>query len=105
MRLVNTKNVLLDEFPGDDTPPYAILSHRWEKEEVSFDDIVTGAAGTRAGYPKILGACRVALADGWQFVWTDSVCINKASSAELSEAINSMFKWVRTTTFPRSVCI
>ncbi|KAJ4224929.1 hypothetical protein NW757_014308 [Fusarium falciforme] len=27
------------------------------------------------------------------YVWVDTFCIDKASSAELSEAINSMYKW------------
>ena len=29
------------------------------------------------------------------YVWVDTCCINKESSAELSEAINSMFKWYK----------
>jgi hypothetical protein len=31
--------------------------------------------------------------DGHKYVWIDTCCIDKRSSAELSEAINSMWKW------------
>lgn len=37
--------------------------------------------------------CHRALQDGFQYVWIDTCCIDKSSSAELSEAINSMFRW------------
>lgn len=43
--------------------------------------------------PKIKGICRVAREAGYRLVWIDSCCIDNASSAELSEAINSMFEW------------
>jgi hypothetical protein len=44
-------------------------------------------------FEKIRGACRQAAIDGFKFVWVDTCCIDKSSSAELSEAINSMFRW------------
>lgn len=47
------------------------------------------------GYFKVLGCCKQALLDGWKWAWIDSCCIDKTSSAELSEAINSMFLWYR----------
>lgn len=40
---------------------------------------------------KIRGVCQVARKAGYDFVWVDSGCIDKSSSAELAEAINSMF--------------
>ncbi|KAI0364778.1 hypothetical protein BV20DRAFT_1056937 [Pilatotrama ljubarskyi] len=43
--------------------------------------------------PKIKDACKTARDRGYRFIWIDSCCIDKASSAELSEAINSMFLW------------
>ncbi|KAJ1324376.1 HET domain-containing protein [Microdochium nivale] len=46
-----------------------------------------------AGHAKIDACCRTAKADGFQYVWIDTCCIDKQSSAELSEAINSMFAW------------
>lgn len=40
-------------------------------------------------------ACVVARRDGFRYIWIDSCCIDKTSSSELSEAINSMFNWYR----------
>ena len=43
--------------------------------------------------PKVRDACFIALAQGYKYIWIDSCCIDKTSSAELSEAINSMYFW------------
>ncbi len=43
--------------------------------------------------PKVREACTVARANGYQYIWIDSCCIDKTSSSELSEAINSMYAW------------
>lgn len=73
-------------------PPYAILSHTWGKQEVSFKDIQTPAtAQCKAGFAKIGYVCQQAIRDGMEWAWVDTCCIDKSSSAELSEAINSMF--------------
>ncbi|KAM5545994.1 hypothetical protein V8D89_000120 [Ganoderma adspersum] len=45
--------------------------------------------------PKVRDACFIALAQGYKYIWIDSCCIDKTSSAELSEAINSMYFWYR----------
>jgi hypothetical protein len=85
----------LEEF-YDDIPHYAILSHRWGKatEEVSFKDIESGAdISKKEGYKKLQYLCQQALEDGFKYVWIDTCCIDKSSSAELSEAINSMYNW------------
>ncbi|PMD34428.1 HET-domain-containing protein [Hyaloscypha variabilis F] len=94
MRLLNAKTLKLHSFFGRDIPPYAILSHRWGESEVMFQDLEheRGVDVARAD-PKIFGCCTQALKDGWDYVWIDSCCIDKSSSAELSEAINSMFSW------------
>ena len=42
---------------------------------------------------KIRKACAVARAGGYRYIWIDSCCIDKTSSSELSEAINSMYAW------------
>jgi hypothetical protein len=86
---------VLEEF-YDEIPPYAILSHRWGKatEEVSFKDIETGLdISKKEGYRKLQYCCQHALEDGFKYVWIDTCCIDKSSSAELSEAINSMYNW------------
>ncbi|KAJ9651501.1 hypothetical protein H2198_009229 [Neophaeococcomyces mojaviensis] len=110
--------------------PYAILSHRWlsrPHHEVLFTDIevidngedqnttidtevdvdvvknaqYTGKSpGSKPGFKKLQGAARQALEDGYYYIWVDTCCIDKNSSAELSEAINSMWTWYSTS----SVC-
>ncbi|KAH9208516.1 hypothetical protein DL95DRAFT_428641 [Leptodontidium sp. 2 PMI_412] len=47
----------------------------------------------KAGFRKIEGVCGIAVSDGFEYIWIDTCCIDKTSSAELSEAINSMFRW------------
>lgn len=46
-----------------------------------------------SGFCKIMRFREVAAAQGYDWVWADTVCIDKTSRAELSEAINSMFRW------------
>lgn len=93
MRLLDSRTLRLVEFFGASIPKYAILSHRWEDEEVSLQDMQTGVAKDKKGYRKIESCCRRARLDGHEWVWIDTCCIDKTSSAELSEAINSMFRW------------
>ena len=93
MRLLHTTNITLEEFEGTNIPDYAILSHRWETEEVSLQDMECGKAMNKRGYAKIKGCCLQAAKDGLKYVWIDTCCIDKTSSAELSQAINSMYQW------------
>ncbi|KAI0403472.1 heterokaryon incompatibility protein-domain-containing protein [Xylaria palmicola] len=93
MRLIDIPSMTICEYQGEEVPPYAILSHTWGKEEVSFSDFEEGRRASMQGFQKILGCCRQAAYDGLKAVWIDTCCIDKRSSAELSEAINSMFKW------------
>jgi ankyrin repeat protein len=93
MRLLHTKYFKLQEFGGREVPNYAILSHTWGKEEVTLQDITTNKARKLLGYAKVSKACLVAAADGFDYVWIDTCCIDKTSSAELSEALNSMYRW------------
>ncbi|KAH8585897.1 heterokaryon incompatibility protein-domain-containing protein [Bisporella sp. PMI_857] len=79
----------------DDIPQYAILSRTWGLEEVTFQDMKEGNGTSKAGFDKIRFYGEQARHDGWQYFWVDTCCIDKSSSAELSEAINSMFQWYR----------
>ncbi|KAL3426462.1 het domain protein [Phlyctema vagabunda] len=74
---------------------YAILSHVWgsPKDEVSFEDMLAGTGESKKGYAKLVGCCKQAQKDGLAYIWVNTCCINKASSAELSEAIVSMFQY------------
>ncbi|KAJ2995919.1 hypothetical protein NUW58_g1143 [Xylaria curta] len=92
---------------------YAILSHTWgwrdeqtgkwahKADEVTyserhnfrdpFDQSLD--PNKRRAYQKIYYTCRRALDLGCDYVWIDSCCIDKSNSAELTESINSMFRW------------
>lgn len=96
MRLLNTKpsdtgNFIIEEFFGE-PPSYAILSHTWQEMEVTFQDITTGVIDKK-GFKKVKDCCTFARADGYEYAWIDTCCIDKTSSAELSESLNSMYRW------------
>lgn len=93
MRLIDLYSMRLREFVGDQIPPYGILSHTWGDGEVTFTDFKAGNAKDKLGFEKIHCLCTQAKLDGLEFVWCDTCCTDKSSSAELSESINSMFKW------------
>jgi hypothetical protein len=97
MWLLNARTLELHEFIGNNVPPYAILSHVWGPEEVSFAEMKKAkhreAAKKKIGFSKIEGCCAQVVRDGHEWAWVDSCCIDKRSSAELSEAINSMWTW------------
>lgn len=101
MLLINTSTLLLEPFYGDEIPPYAILSHTWADGEVSFPEFMqlsetkNDRITSKAGYLKISATCERARNDGHCYAWIDTCCIDKTSSAELTEAINSMFGWYR----------
>lgn len=99
MWLLDVKTLELEEFIGDNIPAYCILSHTWGPEEVSFVEIkkpkYREIAKRKAGFSKVQGCCVQAEKDGFEWAWVDSCCIDKRSSAQLSEAINSMFQWYR----------
>lgn len=102
MWLVNTATLTLEQFFGEQAPPYVILSHTWGDGELTFQEFQQAhnhSAVTditrKAGYLKISAACQQAQLNGYQYAWVDTCCIDKTSSAELNEGINSMFGWYR----------
>nr|RBR00943.1 hypothetical protein FVER53263_01624 [Fusarium verticillioides] len=100
MWLINTKTYKLEDFVN---PPlsYSILSHTWEGDEVLFQDMESlPYARSKAGWKKIEMTCEASRQANILHAWIDTYCIDKRSSAELSEAINSMFAWYRQS----SVC-
>ncbi|OTA82018.1 hypothetical protein M434DRAFT_401174 [Hypoxylon sp. CO27-5] len=90
-------------FGDEQREPYAILSHRWGSDEITLkefdlinehvDNGSSHPSTTKAGYRKIKGCCEKAKENGIDWVWVDTCCIDQTSSAELSEAINSMYRW------------
>ncbi|KAH8665196.1 heterokaryon incompatibility protein-domain-containing protein [Tricladium varicosporioides] len=125
MRLINVRTLDMEEYFGDNTPEYAILSHTWGHDEISFQEwtmltqshkvqhskisdfevtilqllnlLPPDDIKQKLGYQKIIGCCEQAKRDGLNYVWIDTCCIDKTSSAELSEAINSMFEWYKSS--------
>jgi hypothetical protein len=99
MRLLERQNpdefLLTKKFSDDDIPPYAILSHTWrlDNEEVTFEDLKKGDSKSKAGYNKIRFCGEQAARGRLKYFWVDTCCIDKPNSTELSEAINSMFRW------------
>lgn len=93
MRLLNTTNLKLYDFYDAEIPSYAILSHTWTKQEVSLQMLEDPKSKMLAGYTKIKRCCELALTEGWKYAWIDTCCIDKTSSADLSEAINAMYGW------------
>ncbi|KAH9908530.1 HET-domain-containing protein [Xylariomycetidae sp. FL2044] len=106
MRILNTETFELRTAPQDffKNEGYAILSHRWIGAEITYDQIqdcsleLRRAGDRRLMSPqldKIRGACMTARQLGYGWMWIDNCCINKSSSSEESESINSMFRWYR----------
>jgi hypothetical protein len=62
-------------------------------EEFLYEDVKNKTGRNKEGYQKIRRCCEIAAADDLEYIWVDTCCIDKSSSAELSEAINSMFRW------------
>jgi hypothetical protein len=93
MWLINCKSVQLEDFYEHNAPPYAILSHTWGPDEFLYEDIQNHRGREKAGFKKVQHCCEQALQDGLEYAWVDTCCIDKRSSSELSEAINSMFRW------------
>jgi hypothetical protein len=83
------------EFSQDNIPPYAILSHTWDVEEVSFLDLINHNGENKAGYRKVMFCGEQAARDNLHYFWVDTCSIDKRNNTELTEAINSMFRWYR----------
>ena len=103
MRLLKYREdgyLTITSFEDGAIPPYAILSHTWGKdaEEVTFADLAKGDGKHKPGYEKIRFCGEQAQQDGLQYFWVDTCCIDKADKAELSLAIQSMFRWYQNAT-------
>jgi hypothetical protein len=90
--------VKVDELEKKEVIEYGILSHRWlaAADEVKFEDIQSlEVARKMKGFFKIDECCKLAKRDNLKYVWLDTCCIDKRSSAELQESINRMYLWYR----------
>jgi hypothetical protein len=114
MRLLNTRTLQVEEFlesaststlvhfEGSNVSDvvilaYAILSQAWGDGEVSFQDMQgeRELAKRKEGFAKLRDSYALALKEGYDYIWIDTCCIDKTSSAELSEPINSMYRWYK----------
>ena len=93
MRLIDAETLELTTTIGDDPPPYAIVSHTWSDDEITLADYDNPSSRSSRAFEKVRSACSVARGLGLYYIWIDTCCIDKESSAELSEAINSMYQW------------
>lgn len=95
LQLDDNGDFSLVERVGNNIPSYAILSHTWgsDNEEVTFNNLGSDRDKSKPGYRKLYFCAKQAKRDGLQYFWIDTCCIDKSSSAELSEAIASMFRW------------
>jgi NACHT domain/Heterokaryon incompatibility protein (HET) len=86
---------LTEELLDNAVPQYAILSHTWghKSQEMTFEDMTEGKGRDKSGYEKIKFCGERAAKDRLKYFWVDSCCIKKSSDAELSESLNSMFRW------------
>jgi hypothetical protein len=102
MWLIDVRDMRMIEVVDPERYRYVVLSHRWGREEVSFEDMADPSRARRkAGFVKIQMTCQKAREKGIPYVWIDTCCIDKTSSTALGEAINSMFRWYQLS----SICI
>lgn len=114
MRLIEVNGLSLcpDEFDEKEIGQYAILSHTWEKDELSFSDFGvqdTGEATVnpsgnhrhKAGYQKLCRFADVAKENNIARIWMDTCCIDKTNSTELQQSLNSMYGWYKSA----AICV
>lgn len=98
--LISTKSLMNEDFITEVIRTYfrhAMLSHKWDVNEPLFHELPNGvfASGLPPRFTKLKSFCEVVKGLGLGWAWCDTCCINKDSSAELEEAITSMFRWYR----------
>ncbi|EIW58813.1 HET-domain-containing protein, partial [Trametes versicolor FP-101664 SS1] len=99
MRLLNTHTGAFEWHHDPTTVRYAILSHVWDQLQRSPQNADTNPVPLLSLVSaKIRDCCVYARQNGYDLLWIDSCCIDKSSSAELSEAINSMYQWYEQST-------
>ena len=76
MRLLNTASWQMQDFVSDDAvPPYAILSHTWGQDEISFQQWETRESVNLTqlrGYRKIKNFGERAAVNGFEWIWVDT---------------------------------
>jgi hypothetical protein len=95
MLLLKLDGEIISRIESDENnlPQYATLSHTWGRDEVTFEDMALGTGRKKLGYRKLVRCGKQAAKDGLKFFWADTCCVDRSSSAQLSEATNKTFKW------------
>ncbi|PIL23543.1 hypothetical protein GSI_14856 [Ganoderma sinense ZZ0214-1] len=103
MWLLHTKTLELKFYKDSKRVRYAALCHVWEADDhcQPFREIqaiysrclASGEDPRELVTAKVRNFLDLAERDGYKWGWLDTACIDKTSSAELSEAINSMYRW------------
>ena len=91
---------LTDDLPDQDIPEYVVVSHTWGAawQEIRLQDFQSQFSEQqtgKAGYAKIRFCSDQAAQHGYEYLWIDTCCIDQRNNVELTEAINSMFRWYR----------
>jgi hypothetical protein len=82
MRLLNTKSLMVEEFPEKDVSKFAILSHTWQPKEITIQHIQSDKAAELTRFEKIQKSCSFAEHNEYSHIWIDTCCIDKSISAE-----------------------
>jgi hypothetical protein len=95
LQLEDDGQIAMREIDAADVPPYAILSHFREDGDVRFHDVLSGVVQDKRGYKKVVFCANQAKADGLEYFWVDTCCINKFDLPDLTTALNSILNWYR----------
>ena len=76
---------------------WIMFSHTWEGKEPTFKDVnLVDSVWKLDKSPlneKLLQFCKTAREDGYRWAWSDTCCIDKDTSAVLSQSLTSMYSW------------
>ncbi|KAF8129810.1 hypothetical protein EV363DRAFT_1417516 [Boletus edulis] len=75
---------------------YVMLSHKWEDNEPSFQQVVHIAVHdleTSPTHDKLQTFCNIVRGAGFNWAWSDTCCIDKSDHVVLQEALIAMFRW------------
>jgi hypothetical protein len=76
----------------------AMLSHRWEENELLPQDIqdkIVYKLNPVGGIMKVQSFCQSARDAGYRWAWIDTCCVDQTSNVEVQKSVNSMFVWYR----------
>ena len=74
--------------------PYAMLSYTSDAgQEITFSGLIKNSEKGETAYDKIHFCALQAKLDVLHYFWIDTYCIDKGSSVELFEAMNSLFHY------------